>query len=65
MSMIALLALALTAVAVLIVLGAAARTRREVGPTLGALSRLRAEMQPAVVVVRSDGARARRLQQPD
>jgi hypothetical protein len=59
--MISLLALAITTIAVLVVLVAAGRTRREVGPTLGALDSLRRDLRPALVVVRADRDRARRL----
>jgi hypothetical protein len=61
--MLALCALFVTATSMLAVLAAAARTRREVDPTLRALSRLRGDLAPALLVVRSDRDRAGRLRE--
>lgn len=61
--MLAIWALFVTATSVLVVLAASVRTHREVGPTVDALARLRGELAPALVVVRSDRERAAQLRE--
>jgi hypothetical protein len=58
MSVLALVALVLTALAMATVLFAAGRTAREVGPTARSIDRFRQQLVPALVVVRTDRARA-------
>ena len=58
MSVLALVALAVSALAMTAVLHAAGRTSRELGPTARSIDRFRQRLVPALVVVRTDGARA-------
>lgn len=54
-------ALAVTAVALVVVTLAALRTSREIPPTLRSVERLRGDLQPALVRVRTERDRAARL----
>ncbi len=58
MPILALVSLAVTTVAIVVVLLAAGRTARQVRPTTRSIDQLRRELAPALVVVRTDRQRA-------
>lgn len=57
----AAVALAVTLTSIAAVILATARARGEIDPTLRSLDRLRADLRPALVAVRADRDRSRRL----